>query len=122
MDSFNRKILDALRNGKPKGFHEILSMVDFSHNTLRQHLDQLIEQGLVERCKAPQRGPGRPSYRYILSGDARRGLSALLRPDLGLVMLPFDGLRRLCRHEKGGYCKEIRGDCEAGKCPKIVKQ
>jgi hypothetical protein len=44
-----------------------------------------------------------------------------LRPDLGLVMLSFDALRRLCRHEKGGYCKEIRGGCDSQKCPKIVR-
>jgi len=121
MDLFNRRILEALSSGKARSFQDILSMVGFSHNTLRQHLDQLITKGLVERRKEPQKGPGRPSYRYSLSGDARRGLSALLRPDLGLVVLSFDTLQRLCRHEKGGYCKEIRGSCEAWDCPKTMK-
>jgi len=30
-------------------------------------------------------------------------------------------LQRLCRHKKTGYCKEIRGDCEAWNCPKPLK-
>ena len=121
MDLFDRRILEALSSGKAKSFQEILSKAGFSHNTLRQHLDQLIAKGWVERRKEPKEGPGRPSYRYSLSGDAGRGISALLRPDLGLVMLSFDALRRLCRHEKGGYCKEIRGGCDSQKCPRIVR-
>jgi len=121
LDLFERKIIEVLSSGEPKDFHNLLSKVDFSHNTLRQHLDQLIAKGLVERRKVPKEGPGRPSHRYILSGDVRRSISALLRPDLGLVMLSFDVLRRLCRHEKGGYCKEIRGGCDSQKCPKIVR-
>ena len=118
---FNRRILEVLSSGKAKSFQDILSKTGFSHNTLRQHLDQLIAKGLVERRKEPKEGLRRPSYRYSLSGDARRSISALLRPDLGLVVLSFDALRRLCRHEKGGYCKEIRGSCDAQKCPKIVR-
>ena len=121
MDLFDRRILEVLSSGEARSFQEILSKADFSHNTLRQHLDRLIEQGLVERRKEPKEGPGRPSYLYGLSVDARKSISALLRPDLGLVVLSFDTLHRLCRHEKGGYCKEIRGSCEAWNCPKILK-
>ena len=79
MDLFDRKILEALSSGEARSFQEILLKVDFSHNTLRQHLDQLIVRGLVERRKEPKEGPGRPSYCYSFSGDARRGISALLR-------------------------------------------
>ena len=118
---FDRMILEVLSSGEARSFQEILSKAGFSHNTLRQHLDQLIDKGLVRRRKESKGGPGRPSYRYSLSGDARRGISAHLRPDLGLVMLSFDALRCLCRHEKGGYCKEIRGSCEAWDCPKTMK-
>jgi predicted ArsR family transcriptional regulator len=121
LDLFDRRILEVLSSGEDKSFQEILLKAGFSHNTLRQHLDQLIAKGLVERRKVPKEGPGRPSYLYSLSGDARRSISALLRPDLGLVMLSFDVLRRLCRHEKGGFCKEIRGGCNSQKCPKIVR-
>jgi predicted ArsR family transcriptional regulator len=119
LDLFERKIIEVLSSGEPKDFHNLLSKVD-NHNTLRQHLDQLIARGLVERRKVPKEGPGRPSYRYSLNGDTRRSIAALLRADLGLVMLSFAVLQRLCRHEKGGYCKEIRGGCDSQKCPKIV--
>ena len=48
-------------------------------------------------------------------------LSVIQNPGTGLVVLSFDGQRRLYRHEKGGYCKEIRGGCNARDCPKIMK-
>ena len=121
MDLFDRRILEVLSSGTPRSFQEIQSKVDFTHNTLRQHLDQLIEKGLIERRKKPKEGPGRPSYVYIINADARRNISTLLRPDLGMVALSFNSLQSLCRHEKGGYCKEIRGGCGAEKCPKIIK-
>ena len=107
---------------KPKTYQEILSRVDFNHNTLQQHLDQLLGRGLVERYKQPQDGPGRPIYLYSIPKNiVGRPLSAILNPGTGLVVLSFDGLRRLCRHEKGGYCKEIRGGCDARNCPKIMR-
>jgi DNA-binding MarR family transcriptional regulator len=71
LDLFERKIIEVLSSGEPKDLHNLLLKLDFSHNTLRQHLDQLIARGLVERRKVPKEGPGRPSYRYSLSGDAR---------------------------------------------------
>jgi predicted ArsR family transcriptional regulator len=122
MDFLDRRIMAVLRDGEVRDFQQILSEVDFSHNTLRQHLDQLVDQGLVERRKKPRRGPGRPRFIYSLSRDIDgRALSALLDPYKGLVVLPFQRLRRLCRHEKGGYCKEIRSRCRAQSCPQIVK-
>lgn len=74
MGLFDRRILEALSSGEARGVQEILLKVDFSHNMLRQHLDQLIAKSLVEKCKEPQGGPGRPSYLYSLSGDARRSI------------------------------------------------
>ncbi|TFH18601.1 hypothetical protein E4H04_02905 [Candidatus Bathyarchaeota archaeon] len=107
---------------KPKTFNQILTVVGFTHNTLQQCLDQLIERCLIERYKQPQKGPGRPVYLYSIPKNLfGRAISAVLNPRTGLVVLCFDGLRRLCRHEKGGYCKEIRGSCGAEKCPKIIK-
>lgn len=122
MDFFDRRILAVLRNRKARDFQQILSEVDFSHNILRHHLDQLIDQGLIERRKRPKKGPGRPRFIYSLSRDIDgRTLSALLDPYKGLVVPPFEKLQHLCRHEKGGYCKEIRGRCGAQNCPQIVK-
>lgn len=121
MDSFDRTIIEDLKDQKPQTFQEILTKADFSHNTLRRYLDQLIARGLVERQKKPQDGPGRPTYLYsIPESVAGRPLSAILGQGMGLVAISFDGLRSLCKHEEGGYCKEIRGGCGARVCPKIV--
>ena len=115
-------MIETLMNQKPKTFQEILSRVDFTHNTLRQHVDQLLNRGLVERRKQPQKGPGRPVYVYNIPENLiGRQISAILNPGMGLVVLSFDVLRRLCRHEKGGYCKEIRSGCNVLNCPKIMR-
>jgi DNA-binding HxlR family transcriptional regulator len=56
MDFFEHRILTALKDGKPQSFTESHSKVGFSHNTLQQHLTQLVEKGLVLREKDPSRG------------------------------------------------------------------
>ena len=122
MDLYNRRILAVLRDGKSRNFHQILSEVGFSYNTLRLHLAQLVEQGLVARWKRPQQGPGRPGFSYSLAkGVDGRAVSALADPYKGLVVLSFDELQHICRHEKGGYCKEMRGRCALQNCPQIIK-
>jgi predicted ArsR family transcriptional regulator len=80
-----------------------------------------MERGLVERTKRTREGPGRPTYVYGLPREVERRLASLINPELGWVSLSFDRLRRICRHEKGGYCKEIREQCKANNCPQISK-
>jgi predicted ArsR family transcriptional regulator len=122
MDVFDRRILSILRDGQAKYFEQILYDVALSPNTLRQHLDKLMNKGMVERSKRPMKGPGRPRFVYHLFGDSGGlALSALLDPYKGLVVISFDKLRRLCRHEKCGYCKELRGRCTPQYCPQIEK-
>ena len=122
MDFYDKGIMTILRDGKPRSFQQILSEVGFSHNTLRQHLDKLVDQGLVERLKVPRKGPGRPLFDYRLSKGSEKAVSALSNPMLGLVTVSFDGLRRVCRREKGGFCKEIRGRCAPFSCPLVEKK
>ena len=122
MDLYDRRILAALRDGKSRSFQQILSEVEFSYNTLRLHLTQLVEHDLVVKRKRPQKGPGRPQFAYALpEGVDGRAVSALVDPYKGLVVLSFDKLQRVCRYEKGGYCKEIRGRCALRNCPQIIK-
>lgn len=122
MDLYDRKILTVLRDGKPRNFQQILSEVEFSYNTLRLHLAHLVEHSLVVRRKKPQQGPGRPQFAYALpKGVDGRAVSALVDPYKGLVVLSFDKLQRICRHEKGRYCKEIRSRCAPQNCPQIIK-
>jgi len=119
MDLFDRRILTLLRDGRSRNFQQILSEVGFSPNTLRLHLVQLVEQGLVVRRKRPQEGRGRPQFTYsLLKGVDGRAVSALVDLYKGLVVLPFEKLQRICRHEKGRCCKEIRGRCAPKTAPK----
>jgi len=101
MDFYDRRILTVARDGRPRPFQQLLSEVGFSHNTLRQHLDQLVNQGIVERLKTPRRGPGRPLFSYRLSGGvSERAVSAFSNPSLGLVAVSFDDLSRVCKRER----------------------
>jgi DNA-binding HxlR family transcriptional regulator len=46
MDPFDERVLAALKDGKPRSFAALLRQVGFSHNTLQQHLMQLMTQAL----------------------------------------------------------------------------
>ena len=120
-DFYDRDILTILKDEKPRTFQQILSKAGFPHNTLRQHLDELVDQGLLERGKRPRKGPGRPLFTYRLTKDAEKAVSALLDPSMGLVVVSFEGLRRFCKRGRGGFCKEIRGRCTPNSCPQIVR-
>ena len=76
---------------KPKTFQETLTRADFTHNTLRQHHDQLLSRGLVERHRQPQAVPGRPVYVHSIPNIVGRPLSVILSPGVGLVVLSFVG-------------------------------
>jgi len=121
MDFYDKGIMTILRDGKPRSFQQILSEAGFSHNTLRQHLDKLVDQGLLERLKVPRKGPGRPLFDYRLSRGVEKAVTALFNPSLGLVAVSFEGLRRVCRREKGGFCKENKGQCTPFLCSLIEK-
>jgi DNA-binding transcriptional ArsR family regulator len=52
VDPFDERILKVLGGGK-RSFSELLSIVGFSHNTLRLHLESLVDRGLVLKEKMP---------------------------------------------------------------------
>jgi predicted ArsR family transcriptional regulator len=121
MDEFDEAILNTLIDGKARSFNQLLEKVEFTHNTLRLHLDELVNQTLVAREKATKEGRGRPSYDYSLSPGGRR-VALMLRSGVdGVVALPFASLAQVCRFEKGGFCKKVRMECEALICPQISK-
>jgi len=123
MDFFGEGILNVLRDGKPRDFHQLLREVNFSHNTLRLHLTRLVDQGLILREKTPSKGRGRPGLTYSLPPKLHRQASRLLSDPLGeVVALPFQKLKQLCRFEKGGYCKKAKRRCEAKNCPQILRK
>ena len=122
MDRFDGAIIQLLIKTENVTFNQIQSKVGFSHNTLQRHLEELLEKGLVERSKQQKNKPGRPTYTYNIPEKLKgRPLTAITTPESNWVVISFDSLSRLCRHEKGGYCKEIRGPCGARYCPKTLK-
>jgi DNA-binding Lrp family transcriptional regulator len=122
MDPFDERILEVLKNGKPRAFHQVLKEVDFSHNTLRLHLNALVEKGLIIREKTRLKGVGRPNYTYSISHGHRTQAFSTVLTSSEIVTLSFKGLRRLCRFQRGGKCREIKGSCEARNCPQILKK
>ena len=58
MDEFDEAILDTLIDGKQHNFNQILEKANFTHNTLRLHLDKLVHQTIVTREKVTREGRG----------------------------------------------------------------
>src|ERR1019366_6455400 len=52
------------RSARPMGVRELAEAVELHPNTVRQHLDQLVEAGLAVRDTAPPICRGRPAPRY----------------------------------------------------------
>jgi predicted ArsR family transcriptional regulator len=122
MDFFDERVLAALKDGKPRSFAVLLGEVGFSHNTLQQHIERLMAQGLVTREKAAADSFGRPKFAYYVPSKTSQQVTAALEDSrVELVALPFSRLRHVCRFEKGGYCKETRKNCTPQICPQIRK-
>jgi predicted ArsR family transcriptional regulator len=122
MDSFDERVLAALKDGKPRSFATLLGEVGFSHNTLQQHLDRLVARGIVVKEKMASNSLGRPKFAYHVPSTATKQVTAALQnPYETLVTLQFTRLRHLCRFEKGGYCKEAKKNCAPQNCPQTRK-
>jgi len=119
MDPSDIEILNQLTDGKPKEFDQILAAIKISHNTLRHHLDSLIEQKVVTRSKHPARGRGRPKFTYSAKVGVGKVPGLLPSPSTGVVSMTFEKLSQVCRFEKGEFCKKMRGPCSARVCPQI---
>jgi predicted ArsR family transcriptional regulator len=58
-------VLQALRDaGGPLGVAEVCDTIGLHHNTVRGHLDVLVDAGYAMRRTEPPRGPGRPRIVY----------------------------------------------------------
>lgn len=85
------RVLDALRRNGSATVPELADVVDLSPNTVRLHLDQLVDAGLVTRERAEPTGRGRPRQVYTavpdadVSEGAYRELARLLADTLSAV-------------------------------------
>jgi predicted ArsR family transcriptional regulator len=66
-------------------------------NTVREHLDALVERGLAERWSGDSRGRGRPAWRYSASGQAREP-DARVRDYAALALVLAEHITRSSRH------------------------
>ena len=121
MDDLDEDILATLMDGKPRNFNQLLKEIDLSHNTLRLHLDYLVEEALVRRDKTRGGGRGRPIFTYSLASAGRGSASTSPSVSGDTVSLSFRRLGQICRFEKGGFCKKMRCPCNAQNCPQINK-
>ena len=74
MDHFDRTIMQLLVHNERLTFNEIQEKVDFSHNILQQHLEELLEKGIVEKIKSLKTGLKDPltSIRYLKTSKEGR--------------------------------------------------
>jgi predicted ArsR family transcriptional regulator len=106
MDFFGEDILNVLRDGKPKDFHQLLREVDFSYNTLRLNLTRLVDQGLILKEKTPSKGRGRPRLTYSLSPKLHRQAPRLLSDPVGEVVTPFPEVKAVVPVQEGWILQE----------------
>jgi len=123
MDSFDQLILDSLKDGSSKTSKEILAKGGLSHNTLKRHLQHLMNEGLVQRAEKAENRRGRPKYGYYLAPKLRQHVNLTLEGRCtSLVTLTFTRLKQICRHSKGGFCKTKKRNCSSHICPYIIRE
>ncbi len=66
-------------------------------NTIREHLETLVRQGLVRRCPAAPKGRGRPAWEY---SAVAAGEDQMVREYAGLAATLAEALRQHSRHPK----------------------
>lgn len=64
--SVDRELLDALRDGCHRGISDLTEQLGVTATAVRQRVDRLLEDGLIERHKVVA-GRGRPTYNYSLT-------------------------------------------------------
>ena len=74
MSRARTSLLETLRaQPEPTTLAALAAATGLHPNTLREHLDALIEDGLVEREQARPSGRGRPAWRYRATGPSTSG-------------------------------------------------
>ena len=72
-DSSRLRIIEELRGQGPLDSRQLGRLVGLHPNTVRSHVDQLIDAGLVRTLTAPAGGRGRPRVLYEAVADAGSG-------------------------------------------------
>jgi predicted ArsR family transcriptional regulator len=94
-------VLDAVRDQpEPVSLAALVRLTGRHENTVREHLNALVAQGLVSRTAARTPHRGRPSWRYqCLEADPEQAEYAGLAAALArLIVRQADGPEQLARH------------------------
>jgi len=84
VETSDQGILDLLRRVGPLGVGDLVSETGVTATAVRQRLNRLMGQGLIER-QLSREGRGRPGHRYSLSDKARRAAGSNFA-DLAIVL------------------------------------
>jgi predicted ArsR family transcriptional regulator len=94
---------------------QLIERSGLARQTAHNHLRHLVEAGIVSQ-DVMKRGRGRPTILYHRS---RQPVEMIEGADI--VGLTFQKLRHVCRFEKGGWCKEVKGKCAPERYPLTLK-
>jgi predicted ArsR family transcriptional regulator len=121
-ESSDAHFVALLRDRGPLSIAEITAAEGVTATAIRQRLNRLMEQGLVQRqvIKASEGSRGRPSHRYELTEKARRqaganfgDLAAVLWQELRQVRDPEVRrglLKRIATSMAGMYAGQMHGE------------
>lgn len=111
-------ILDLLRQSSAQGVTELASATGVTATAVRQRLNRLMAQGLIER-NVERYGRGRPSHKYSLTVEGLRqtgtnyaDLATALWKEVRAIKDPEVRrglLRRLVNTLAGSYASKLRG-------------
>jgi predicted ArsR family transcriptional regulator len=79
-DPARRRVLRAVIDaGRPIQVVELSELFGVHHTTVRQHLRQLVDAGLVSETTSPPRGRGRPRHEFLATDAAASALQPATR-------------------------------------------
>jgi predicted ArsR family transcriptional regulator len=85
-------VLEVVRANGPLDVQAITAQVGLHPNTVRSHLDQLVEAGLVESTVQPRSTPGRPRLLFRAAAHSSEGPEDSYKVLAGILAASIDGL------------------------------
>ncbi len=133
-ETSDQALLEYLRKSGDATISELCAAADVTPNAVRQRLNRLMAQGMVERSihrDAGRGNRGRPTHRYSLSEKARRragsnfaDLATVLWRELRSVPdaeVRRGLLQRLASHMADLYASQVRGKSTSERMASLVE-
>uniref|UniRef100_A0A7C3J506 Winged helix-turn-helix transcriptional regulator n=1 Tax=Candidatus Methanomethylicus mesodigestus TaxID=1867258 RepID=A0A7C3J506_9CREN len=104
------KLIEVLKDEKDLSLSQLVEKSGLGCQTVHSHLKHLLETGFVWQ-EAAKHGVCRPTMVY------HRFKQRTEVAEANVVRLKFQKLKHASRFEKGGWCKELRGNRASEKYP-----